>query len=101
MDIKKELLMNQINNRYLSFSGNTCDTNAAQLIEMLEMNINAGNGSKEWHTYFAIKRQQQLKSQHDDLHFVGNQTNTLYEYFELCEDQSALVLLYKIEQECC
>lgn len=93
--------MHQINNRYLSFSGIRCNTNAVRLIEMLERNISAGNGREEWHAYFAIKRQQQLKLQHDDLHFVGNQTNTLYEYFELCEDQSALALLYKIEQECC
>lgn len=93
--------INQHNNRYLSFCGITCHSNADQLMEMLEKNIRAGNGSKEWHAYFALKRQQQLKLQHDNLHFVGNQTNTLYEYFELCEDQSALALLYKIEQECC
>lgn len=39
--------------------------------------------------------------QRDNLNFIGNQTNPLYEYFEVCEDTQALELLYKIEQECC
>lgn len=96
--------MDNINNqgdRYLSFSGIQCDINADKLITLLETNINAGKGDKQWHTYFTIKRQQQMKLQHDNLHFIGNQTNTLYEFFEQCQDQPALQLLYQIEQECC
>jgi Leucine-rich repeat (LRR) protein len=87
--------------RYESFSGLSCDINSNQLIVLLEKNINNGNGDKKWHDYFAQKRQQQAKSGHDNLHFIGNQTNILYEYFADCGDQEAQALLYKIEQECC
>jgi len=87
--------------RYESFSGLSCDINSKKLIELLEENIKAGNGDKKWHSYFQLKRQQQAKSGHDDLHFIGNQTNILYEYFSDCGDEDAKSLLYKIEQECC
>ncbi|WP_372882778.1 N(2)-fixation sustaining protein CowN [Psychromonas sp.] len=87
--------------RYVTFCGIDCYLNSDRLMTMLENNINAGNGDKRWHTYFAQKREQQAKLQHDNLNFIGHQTNTLYEYFELCNDQAALALLYKIEQECC
>lgn len=92
---------NKQTDRYNSFSGINCDLNADRLIALLEKNINCGNGDKKWHAYFSQKREQQKKLQHDNLSFIGNQTNTLYEYFDLCEDEEAKSLLYKIEQECC
>ena len=88
-------------NRYQSFCGIQCDSNANQLIAMLEKNINEGKGDKEWQDYFTLKRALQIKLKHDNLHFIGNQTNTLYEYFEQCQDEIAMQLLYQIEQECC
>ncbi|HEY5716327.1 MAG TPA: N(2)-fixation sustaining protein CowN [Psychromonas sp.] len=91
----------QQTDRYRSFCGIECDLNAERLIAMLEKNIGSGNGDKRWHTYFTQKMQQKTKLQHDNLNFIGQQTNTLYEYFELCNDQAAKELLYKIEQECC
>ena len=87
--------------RYLSFCGICCNVHADRLIAMLEKNISSANGDKRWHTYFAQKREQQAKFQHDNLHFIGTQTNALYEYFSDCADQDAKALLYKIEQECC
>jgi hypothetical protein len=89
------------NDRYISFCGLDCDSKANKLIAMLDDNINAGNGDKKWHTYFTQKREVQKKFQHDNLNFVGHQTNTLYEYFDLCGDQEAKELLYQIEQNCC
>ncbi|MGB5446737.1 MAG: N(2)-fixation sustaining protein CowN [Psychromonas sp.] len=86
--------------RYVTFCGIDCNLNADRLMIMLDNNITAGNGDKRWHTYFTQKRQQQAKLQHDNLNFIGHQTNTLYEYFEVCNDQVAKELLYKIEQEC-
>ncbi|WP_198517362.1 N(2)-fixation sustaining protein CowN [Vibrio sp. HA2012] len=68
---------------------------------MLENNLNQRKGQQQWHTYFDSKRQQQKKFGHDNLHFIGNQMNSLYEYLKQCDDQEALCLLYKIEQECC
>jgi len=87
--------------RYNSFSGICCDLNADRLIALLDKNISCAKGDPRWHTYFAQKRELQTKLQHDNLHFIGNQTNTLYEYFDACDDQEAKSLLYKIEQECC
>ncbi|MFT5716638.1 MAG: hypothetical protein ACI9T7_000816 [Oleiphilaceae bacterium] len=91
----------QAGDRYKSFSGINCDLKADRLIAMLDQNISNIQGDKQWHTYFRQKRLQQQKLQQDNLNFIGNQTNTLYEYFTLCDDQPALALLYKIEQECC
>ncbi|GLS92531.1 hypothetical protein GCM10007916_36030 [Psychromonas marina] len=87
--------------RYISFLGIGCDGNADRLIGMLDKHLNAANGEAKWQRYFAQKRQQQVQFKHDNLNFIGHQTNTLYEYFNSCEDQQALSLLYKIEQQCC
>ncbi|WP_432453997.1 MULTISPECIES: N(2)-fixation sustaining protein CowN [unclassified Agarivorans] len=87
--------------RYVSFVGISCDLNADKLIAILKKKLSQQQGAPEWHDYFKQKLQQQTKAGHDNLHFIGNQTNTLYEYFEQCQDQQALALLYRIEQECC
>ncbi|MBF8999588.1 MULTISPECIES: N(2)-fixation sustaining protein CowN [Vibrio] len=87
--------------RYVSFEGIKCNQNADLLIGMLESNLNNQLGDDRWHTYFSDKRNQQHQRGHDNLHFIGNQLNMLFEYFKQCEDQPALDLLYKIEQECC
>ncbi len=92
---------NQPVDRYTSFFGINCDLNADRLISMLNKNLSNDLGEKQWQTYFRQKRQQQVKLQQDNLNFIGNQTNTLYEYFMLCDDQAALALLYEIEQTCC
>jgi len=89
------------NDRYVSFCGIDCDLKSDKLMSMLEDNINAGHGDERWHAYFTQKRALQKKLQHDNLNFVGHQTNTLYEYFDLCGDQEAKDLLWQIEQNCC
>lgn len=87
--------------RYISFCNIDCDKNAIQLVAMLEQHLTACHGAAQWHSYFANKRREQATMQRDDLNFVGNQLNMLYEYFRECDDQQALDLLYQIEQECC
>jgi len=91
----------QQEDRYTSFVGLSCDANAAQLIAMLDNNIQAEKGDPKWRAYFIQKRQEQTSLDHDNLNFIGHQTNTLYEYFNACDDQEATSLLYKIEQQCC
>lgn len=91
----------QEEDRYTTFVGLGCDANADRLMEMLDNNINAGKGGDKWHTYFTKKRNEQAQLKHDNLNFIGHQTNTLYEYFAVCGDQEAKSLLYKIEQQCC
>jgi hypothetical protein len=87
--------------RYESFSGICCDVNADRLIAMLEKNLSSGKGDEKWHSYFSLKREQQKNANHDNLHFIGNQINILYEYLADCNDEEAKELLFKIEQECC
>jgi len=91
----------QEQDRYTSFMGLSCDVNADRLIQMLDTNISTEKGEYRWQEYFSKKRQEQVQLNHDNLNFVGHQTNTLYEYFASCEDAEALELLYKIEQQCC
>lgn len=87
--------------RYVSFCGIDCDLKADKLMAMLEAHLAAVNGDAKWVDYFLQKRAQQAKNKQDNLNFIGHQTNTLYEYFELCNDEEATKLLYQIEQECC
>jgi len=89
------------NDRYVSFCGLDCDLKADELLAMLDQHLSAGNGDPKWQTYFIQKREVQKKLNHDNLNFVGHQTNTLYEYFDVCDDQQAKALLYQIEQNCC
>lgn len=87
--------------RYISFCGIDCDANADELIKLLNESMLAHKGSEEWISYFQKKIAEQVKMGRDNLHFIHNQINALYEYFELCNDDIALVLLYQVEQECC
>ncbi|GAA5214885.1 N(2)-fixation sustaining protein CowN [Corallincola platygyrae] len=87
--------------RYISFCGIECDAMADELIAKLEHNISRQTGAQQWRDYFTQKRVEQQKMGRDNLHFIGNQTNPLYEYFEDCGDELATALLYQIEQECC
>lgn len=87
--------------RYISFCGIDCDANADVLMKFLTESISDYKGSEEWISYFQKKIAEQVKMGRDNLHFIHNQINALYEYFEICDHKAALELLYKIEQECC
>lgn len=87
--------------RYISFCGIECDANADKLISILNKHLELNNGGDNWVAYFRQKLSEQLKMERDNLHFIGNQINPLFEYFEACDDQFATDLLYQIEQECC
>ncbi|MFD2015777.1 N(2)-fixation sustaining protein CowN [Vibrio olivae] len=67
--------------RYISFCNIDCDNNANLLVSMLEHHLTANHGHAQWHSYFENKRQEQANMQRDNLNFVGNQLNMLYEYF--------------------
>ncbi|CAM3793997.1 N(2)-fixation sustaining protein CowN [Vibrio aerogenes CECT 7868] len=87
--------------RYISFCNIDCDKNADQLIQMLNEHLQASHGGEKWLQYFHHKLEEQQQRAHDNLHFIGNQLNMLYKYFEECRDEQASALLYQIEQECC
>ncbi|MDO6685970.1 MULTISPECIES: N(2)-fixation sustaining protein CowN [unclassified Agarivorans] len=92
---------NRRTDRYISFCNIRCDENADRLITLLDQHLAAEHGGKLWQDYFKGRRAEQLKMKRDNLNFIGNQTNPLYEYFALCDDKQASELLYTIEQECC
>ncbi len=94
-------MSNENADRYISFCNIECDENANHLMDMLNKHIQAGHGKEQWHSYFQNKMREQLNMGRDNLNFVGNQLNMLYSYFGECEDNDALDLLYKLEQECC
>lgn len=94
-------MLNQEADRYVSFCNIACDENADKLIAMLDKNIATKQGNERWIQYFGYKREEQKRMNHDNLHFIGNQINTLYEYFKNCDDTVAIELLYQLEQECC
>lgn len=87
--------------RYITFIGLQCDEKADRFIAMLDGHIEAGDGDERWQAYFKQKRTQQIKMEQDNLQFIGSQMNNLYSYMDDCEDESALALLWKLEQECC
>jgi hypothetical protein len=87
--------------RYQTFIGIPCDANADRLIAYLDEFIQAEKGDSRWQEYFRSKRAQQLKMDHDNLYFVGSQMNNLYAYFEGCDDEQVMELLWQLEQECC
>ena len=91
----------QQQDRYTTFISINCDENADRLMALLDNNISTEQGEPKWQSYFVKKRQEQAQLKHDNLNFIGHQTNTLYEYFTSCEDQEAQALLYQIEQQCC
>lgn len=91
----------QEKDRYTTFVGLSCDANADQLMAILDDHLNNAKGDNKWQAYFTKKRNEQARLKHDNLNFIGHQTNTLYEYFATCEDEQAKSLLYKIEQQCC
>lgn len=101
MNLQTDKEQEAATDRYVSFCGIDCDLKADKLMTMLEAHLEAGSGEARWIDYFQQKRAQQAKNKQDNLNFIGHQTNTLYEYFELCADEEATKLLYQIEQECC
>lgn len=90
----------QQTDRYISFCGIACDANADKLVAILEKHLNSQHGGSEWVNYFQQKRAEQARMGGDNLHFIGNQLNPLFEYFQACSDDDADALLYQIEQEC-
>lgn len=94
--------MDQVSNtdRYVSFCGIECNRWADQLINTLQDTLDKG-ANPEWQAYFTLKFDEQTKMNHDNLFFVGAQMNNLYSFYEEIEDEQALQLLWKLEQECC
>ena len=87
--------------RYVSFIGLDCDTNAVALVERIQQLISRSSTDQRWCDYFTGKLEEKARMGVDDLFFVGSQLNNIYALMEACGDEEGDELLYQIEQECC
>jgi len=85
--------------RYISFLGLDCDTNADRLMAMLLGCME--DSDSRWVGYFRQKLEEKRRMGNDNLHFIGSQVNALYSFFEEIEDEEAEALLWHLEQNCC
>lgn len=93
--------------RYVTYKNIDCQGNSKKLMAMLCRHIN----DPEKTNLFWEKFKEQLaavgdpQAHHgrclDELFLIHTYINNLYEIFEEYEDQEALALLNRIEQECC
>lgn len=87
--------------RYISFEGLDCDTNASKIVETLRHYISSPDKATQWANYFDAKLVEKQRLGVDDLFFVGSQLNNIYAFFEEVNDSDGHDLLYQVEQECC
>lgn len=92
---------NSVRDRYITFTGLDCDTNASKLVDIIRHYIQNRDGSEQWASYFEGKLQEKERLHVDDLFFIGSQMNNVYAFFDELGDTEAHDLLYQVEQECC
>ncbi len=85
--------------RYVSFMGLDCDTNADQMMERLMAHLQKSDS--RWVSYFSRKLEEKARMGHDNLNFIGCQLNTLAAFFEEEGDEEARALLAHLEDNCC
>jgi len=95
--------MSHANNRdrYISFDGLECDTNATRVVDTIRDYIGDPAHAGKWTDYFTKKLAEKKRLGVDDLFFVGSQVNTIYLFLDEIGDQATHELLYQVEQECC
>lgn len=90
-----------LRDRYVTFDGLECDTNATKLVDTIRNYIANPAGAEQWAKYFEGKLQEKERLHVDDLFFIGSQLNNVYAFFDELGDDEARDLLYQVEQECC
>lgn len=91
--------------RYVSFKNIDCEGNSKKLMELLKAHIDdPAKSNLFWEKFkdrLATVGQEVAGRTIDELFLIHNYINNLYEIFEEQDDDEALALLDKIEQECC
>jgi hypothetical protein len=87
--------------RYVSFDGIDCNGNAKRVMELIENHLASSDKSEPFWEYFMAKRQPRSGPLPDDLFLVHCHLNQIREFFEERHDDTALALLFKLEEECC
>lgn len=90
----------QTTDRYVSFKGIDCAGNARAIMTRIEHHMTHGHGSAFW-DYFMNKRNAHSGPKPDDLFLIHSNLNQVRELFEEAEDEEALELLFRLEEECC
>jgi hypothetical protein len=87
--------------RYISFIGLDCDVKAAQLMAFIHHHVGDPAHSNAFWEYFKKKASGGSGPKPDDLFLIHSNLNQIRELFEQREDNEALMLLDRIETECC
>lgn len=87
--------------RYISFIGLDCDAKARELMTHVRRYIDDPEHTNAFWEYFKKKAEGGSGKKPDELFLVHSNLNQIRELFEEHEDEVALKLLDKIEQECC
>lgn len=87
--------------RYVSFCGIDCDGNARLLMQYVRRHIDDPAKNNAFWDKFRDKLEGRSSERCDELFLVHSYINMIRELFETYGDDEALVLLEKIEEECC
>jgi len=90
-----------ISDRYISFNGIDCDGNARRVMECIKRNIAIPERNNVFWDYFMKKRAGASGARPDDLFLIHSSINQVRELFETWEDEEAMALLARLEEECC
>lgn len=87
--------------RYVSFIGLDCNGQARKLIALLQPYMEDEARSNAFWKLFASKLAPSSGPRHDELFLIHAHINILRDQLEQADDIEALLLLDKIELECC
>lgn len=87
--------------RYVSFKGLDCDANARMVMQCIDRQLAIPGHNNEFWDYFNKKRAGNSVSKPDELFLIHSNINQVRELFETWQDEAALELLIKLEEECC
>ena len=92
--------------RYVTYKDIDCEGNSKKLMAMLRRHIDDPEKSNPFWEKFKerlalVGVPQEDGRQIDEIFLIHNYINNLYEIFEEYDDQEALALLDRVEQECC
>jgi hypothetical protein len=87
--------------RYISFEGIDCDGNADRVMAYIEQLLKLPDRNNAFWDYFMNKRTGGSGPRPDNLFLIHSNINQVRELFESCQDEEALNLLLRLEEECC
>jgi hypothetical protein len=87
--------------RYVSFDGIDCDGNARRVMACIERHLAIPGRKDAFWDYFARKRAGGSGPRPDDLFLIHSNINQVRELFETWQDEEAMTLLVRLEEECC